>query len=183
MKTIKNYFEKFQYLKWHYQLLSILVTLILLVLFVKFLIWIAPIIGAILFILYVVTDGEIFSTMWTNYKQSKNPKPNPFFMTVYHWMTEQGVTELPVSTMQFTQGVEFPDITQGIYYIHIEKEISDELLADFEIKTRQAVRYMSDGITDCVISRSKREPFLAIKTRLLPANEMVSQKYQVEEDF
>lgn len=183
MKKIKEIFQQFLSLKWYYQVLFILVTLILLALFIRFLIWIVPIIGAILALLFIFTDGEIFSTMWESYQQSKQTPANPLVTTVYHWLTEDGVTELPVSTLQFVQGVECSDSNQGVFFIHLDKEISDELLLDFETKVRQRVKFISNAYTDCVVSRSNREPFLAIKVRLLSANEMLLQKNQVEEDF
>lgn len=183
MKKIKEVFQHFLSLRWYYQVLSVLVALLLLVLLIRFLIWIVPLIGAILALLFVFTDGEIFSTMWESYKKSKQTSANPLVTTVYHWLTEVGVAELPVSTLQFSQGVECFDNKQGVFFIHLDKEISDELLSDFETKVRQRVKFISNAYTDCVVSRSKREPFLAIKVRLLPANEMLLQKNQVEEDF
>ena len=183
MKIIKKFFKHFLSLKWYYQVLSVLVALLLLVLFIRFLIWIVPIIGAILALLFFITDGEIFSTMWESYKQSKQTPANPLVTTVYHWLTEDGVTELPVSSLQFVQGVECSDSKQGVFLIHLDKEISDELLADFETKVRQAVKFMSNDYTDCVVSRSKREPFLFIKVRLLSANEVLLKNHQAEEDF
>lgn len=183
MKIIKKCFKQFLSFKWYHQVLSVLVALLLLVLFIRFLIWIVPIIVVILAILFISTEGEIFSTMWESYKQSKQTPANPLVTTVYHWLTEDAVTELPVSTMEFVQGVECSDSNQGVFFIHLDKEISDELLANFETKVRQAVKFMSNGYTDCVVSRSKREPFLAIKVRLLAANEMLLKNHQTEEDF
>lgn len=183
MKIIKKCFKQFLSFKWYYQVLSVLVALLLLVLFIRFLIWIVPIIGVILTLLFVKTDGEIFSKMWESYEQSKQTPANPLVTTVYHWLTEDAVTELPVSTMEFVQGVECSDSNQGVFFIHLDKEISDELLANFETKVRQAVKFMSNGYTDCVVSRSKREPFLAIKVRLLAANEVLLKNHQTEEDF
>ncbi|MET3634478.1 hypothetical protein [Streptococcus porcorum] len=183
MKIIKNFFNQFLSLKWYHQVLSVLLVLILLVLFIRFLIWIVPIFGAILALLIIFTEGEIFSTTWESYKQRKQAPTNPLFITVYHRLTEQGVTELPVSTLQFTQGVEFPDFNQGVYFIHLEKDISDESLADFETKVRQEIKFLSNSLTDCVVSRSKREPFLAIKVRLVSSDEMLLQNHTEEEDF
>ena len=68
-------------------------------------------------------------------------------------------------------------------FIHINQEISDLLLEDFETKVRQVVKTLSNGSTDCVVSRSKREPFVAIKVRLVSADMMLMQKNQREEDF
>ncbi|MBY4973386.1 hypothetical protein K6V43_08400 [Streptococcus suis] len=183
MKKIKTTFNNFLSLKWYYQVLSVLVALLLLILLIRFLIWIVPVIGAILALLFLFTDGEIFPTMWESYKQHKQAPNNPLLTNVYHWLTETGVADLPVTTMQYSQGVEFPDGNQGLYFIHLDKEISDNLLADFETKVRQAVKFMSNGYTDCVVSRSKREPFLAIKVRLLSANEVLLKNQQAEEDF
>ena len=60
---------------------------------------------------------------------------------LYHWLTEEGVTELPISSLNFTQGVEVDE--PGTYFVHINKEISDEVLEDFEMKVRQFVKTMS----------------------------------------
>ena len=184
MKKVQSVFRKFISLKWYYQLAIALVSAVTVALLIKFLIWFVPIIGAILALLLVFTEGEIFSTMWESYKQRKQAPNNPLFVTVYHRLTECCVTDLPVSTLQFVQGVEFPDINQGLYFVHLEKEISDELLWEFETRVRQTVKFMSNDLTDCVVSRSNREPFLAIKVRLVSADDMILiQKNQMEEDF
>ena len=184
MKQIRQIIRKINSLKWYYQLAIALTSTGVVALLVKFLIWFVPIIGAILALLFVFTGGEIFSTMWESYKQRKQAPTNPLFITVYHRLTEHCVTDLPVSTLQFVQGVEFPDINQGLYFVHIEKEITDELLWDFETRVRQTVKFVSNGLTDCVVSRSMREPFLAIKVRLVSANDMILiQTNQREEDF
>lgn len=183
MKKIQTAFNNFLSLKWYYQVLSVLVALLSLVLLIRFLIWIIPIFGAILALLIIFTEGEIFSTIWESYKQRKQAPSDPLLTNVYHWLSEEGVADLPVTTMQFPQGIEFPDENQGLYFVHIDKEISDELLADFETKVRQEVKFMSNNLTDCVVSRSKLEPYLAIKIRLIPATQMLLRKNQVEEDF
>lgn len=168
-------------LSWYSQLAIALTSIAIVALLVKFLIWFVPFIGAILVLLFVFTNGEIFSTMWESYKQSKQTSANPLVTNIYHWLTENGVTELSVSTLQFVQGVEYSE--NGVFFIHLDKEISDELLADFETKVRQVVKNMSNDSTDCVVSRSKREPFVAIKVRLVSADMMLMQKNQIEEDF
>lgn len=86
-----------------------------------------------------------------------------------------------ISSLKFTQGVEADK--PYTYFVHIDKEITDELLESFETKVRQVVKTLSNGSTDCVVSRSKREPFLAIKVRLVSADTMLVQKNQREEDF
>ncbi|MDU4838719.1 MAG: hypothetical protein E6X66_07985, partial [Streptococcus salivarius] len=53
----------------------------------------------------------------------------------------------------------------------------------FESKVRQFVKSLSNGFTDCIVSCSKREPFLAIKIRLIASNEVLVQKQHKEEDF
>lgn len=53
----------------------------------------------------------------------------------------------------------------------------------FESKVRQFVKSLSNGFTDCIVSCSKREPFLAIKIRLIVSNEVLVQKQHKEEDF
>ncbi len=181
MKNIQNFLRKFISLKLYYQLAIALTSAAIVALLVKFLIWFVPLIGAILVLLFIFTDGEIFSTIWENYKHSKQTSANPLITNIYHWLTENGVTELPVSSLEFVQGVEYSD--NGVFFIHLDKEISDELLADFETKVRQAVKFMSNGYTDCVVSRSRREPFLAIKVRLVSADIMLMQRNQREEDF
>lgn len=178
---MKNFVRKIMELSWYSQLAIALTSTTIVALLVKFLIWFVPFIGAILVLLFVFTNGEIFSTMWESYKQSKQTSANPLVTNIYHWLTENGVTELSVSTLQFVQGVEYSE--NGVFFIHLDKEISDELLADFETKVRQVVKNMSNDSTDCVVSRSKREPFVAIKVRLVSADMMLMQKNQREEDF
>ena len=169
-------------LKWYYQLLIGSVIFVLLALLLKFLLWIVPfILGSLLF-LWLVTDGEIFSLAWHRYKQRSQTAINPLFDSFYNWLTEVGVTELPISSLTFVQGVEVAE--QGIYFVHINQEISDLLLEDFATKARQVVKTMSNDSTDCVVSRYKRDPFLAIKVRLVSTNDMIlMQKPQREEDF
>ena len=112
-------------LSWYSQLAIALTSIAIVALLVKFLIWFVPFIGAILVLLFVFTNGEIFSTMWESYKQSKQTSANPLVTNIYHWLTENGVTELSVSTLQFVQGVEYSE--NGVFFIHLDKEISDEL--------------------------------------------------------
>lgn len=184
MKKLQTIIRKFISLKWYYQVAIGSVSAVTVALLIKFLIWFVPIVGAILAILFVFTDGKIFSTMWESYKQRKQDPTNPLFITIYHRLTEHCVTDLPVSTLQFIQGVEFPDLNQGLYFVHLEKEISDELLWEFETRVRQTIKFVSNGLMDCVVSRSMREPFLAIKVRLVSADDMILiQKNQMEEDF
>ena len=178
---MKKLVTKFMKLEWYYQLFVALISFALLALLLKFLLWIAPfILGSLLF-MWLVTDGEIFSLAWHQYKQRSQTAINPLFDSFYNWLTEVGVTELPISSLTFVQGVEVAE--QGIYFVHINQEISDFLLEDFATKVRQVVKTLSNGSTDCVVSRSKREPFLAIKVRLVSADTMLVQKNQREEDF
>lgn len=179
---MKNFLRKIMELKWYYQLLIGSVIFVLLALLLKFLLWIVPfILGSLLF-LWLVTDGEIFSLAWHRYKQRSQTAINPLFDSFYNWLTEVGVTELPISSLTFVQGVEVAE--QGIYFVHINQEISDLLLEDFATKARQVVKTMSNDSTDCVVSRYKRDPFLAIKVRLVSTNDMIlMQKPQREEDF
>ena len=169
-------------LSWYSQLAIALTSTAIVALLVKFLIWFVPFIGAILVLLFVFTNGEIFSTMWESYKQSKQTSATPLVTNIYHWLTENGVTELSVSTLQFVQGVEYSE--NGVFFIHLDKEISDELLADFATKVRQVVKTMSNDSTDSVVKRVKREPFLAIKVRLVSTPDMMLMTPpQREEDF
>lgn len=183
MEKVQNAFRKFMSLKLYYRIAIALASTGVVVLLVKFLIWIIPIFLGILALLFVVTDGEIFSTIWESYKQKKQAPTNPLYRNFYHWLTEEGVTELPVVTLQFLQGVEFPDMNQGLYFVHINKMISEQELLDFELKVRQAVKYFSNGHIDAIVSKARREPFLAIKIRLVSSDEVATKKRQVEEDF
>lgn len=168
---MKKLVTKFMKLEWYYQLFVALISFALLALLLKFLLWIAPfILGSLLF-MWLVTDGEIFSLAWHQYKQRSQTAINPLFDSFYNWLTEVGVTELPISSLTFVQGVEVAE--QGIYFVHINQEISDFLLEDFATKVRQVVKTMSNDSTDCVVSRYKREPFLAIKVRLVSTPDMM----------
>ena len=179
---MKKILKKLKELEWYYQIFIASITFVLIALLLKFLLWIVPfILGSLLF-LWLVTDGEIFSLAWHRYKQTSQTAVNPLFDNFYNWLTEVGVTELPISSLTFVQGVEVAE--QGIYFVHINQEISDLLLEDFATKARQVVKTMSNDSTDCVVSRYKRDPFLAIKVRLVSTNDMIlMQKPQREEDF
>lgn len=179
---MKNFVRKTMELEWYYQLFIASITFVLLALLLKFLLWIVPIILGSLLIMWLVTDGEIFSVAWHRYKQRSQTAINPLFDSFYNWLTEVGVTELPISSLSYTQGVEVAE--QGIYFVHIDKEISDEALEDFATKVRQVVKTMSNDSTDSIVKRVKREPFLAIKVRLVSTHDMMlMQKTQREEDF
>ena len=168
---MKKLVTKFMKLEWYYQIFIASITFVLIALLLKFLLWIVPfILGSLLF-LWLVTDGEIFSLAWHRYKQRSQTAINPLFDSFYNWLTEVGVTELPISSLTFVQGVEVAE--QGIYFVHINQEISDFLLEDFATKVRQVVKTMSNDSTDCVVSRYKREPFLAIKVRLVSTPDMM----------
>lgn len=179
---MKKILKKLKELEWYYQIFIASITFVLIALLLKFLLWIVPfILGSLLF-LWLVTDGEIFSLAWHRYKQRSQTAINPLFDSFYNWLTEVGVTELPISSLTFVQGVEVAE--QGIYFVHINQEISDLLLEDFATKARQVVKTMSNDSTDCVVSRYKRDPFLAIKVRLVSTNDMIlMQKPQRKEDF
>ena len=179
---MKKILKKLKELEWYYQIFIASITFVLIALLLKFLLWIVPfILGSLLF-LWLVTDGEIFSLAWHRYKQRGQTAINPLFDSFYNWLTEVGVTELPISSLSYTQGVEVAE--QGIYFVHIDKEISDEALEDFATKVRQVVKTMSNDSTDSVVKRVKREPFLAIKVRLVSTHDMMlMQKTQREEDF
>ena len=179
---MKKILKKLKELEWYYQIFIASITFVLIALLLKFLLWIVPfILGSLLF-LWLVTDGEIFSLAWHRYKQRSQTAINPLFDSFYNWLTEVGVTELPISSLTFVQGVEVAE--QGIYFVHINQEISDLLLEDFATKARQVGKTMSNDSTDCVVSRYKRDPFLAIKVRLVSTNDMIlMQKPQREEDF
>ena len=179
---MKKLVTKFMKLEWYFQLFIALISFALLALLIKFLIWIVPTLFGILLLIWVATQGEIFFIPWQRYKQRNQTSDNPLYEKLYHWLTEEGITELPISSLNFTQGVEVTG--EGIYFVHIDKEISDEALGNFETKVRQVVKTMSNDSIDCVVSRSKREPFLAIKVRLVSTHDMMlTQKSQREEDF
>lgn len=179
---MKNFLRKIMELEWYYQLLIGSVIFALLALLIKFLLWIVPVAFGVLMLIWIVTNGEIFFIPWQRYKQRNQISDNPLYEKLYHWLTEEGTTELPISSLIFAQGVEVAE--RGIYFVYIDKEISDGTLEDFETKVRQVVKTMSNDSTDCVVSRSKREPFIAIKIRLVSTNDMIlMQKPQREEDF
>ena len=178
---MKKLLKSLRELEWYYQLFISLISFVLLAFLIKFLNWIVPILLGLVIHLAVATQGEIFFIPWQRYKQRNQTAVNPLFDNFYNWLTEVGVTELPISSLTFVQGVEVAE--QGIYFVHINQEISDFLLEDFATKVRQVVKTLSNGSTDCVVSRSKREPFLAIKVRLVSADTMLVQKNQREEDF
>ena len=178
---MKKLLKSLRELEWYYQLFIALISFVLLAFLIKFLIWIVTIVLGLVIVLAVATQGEIFFIPWQRYKQRNQTAVNPLFDNFYNWLTEVGVTELPISSLTFVQGVEVAE--QGIYFVHINQEISDFLLEDFATKVRQVVKTLSNGSTDCVVSRSKREPFLAIKVRLVSADTMLVQKNQREEDF
>ena len=179
---MKNFVRKIMELEWYYQLFIALISFVLLALLIKFLLWIVPFVFGFLMLMWIFTNGEIFSLPWQRYKQRNQTSDNPLYKELYHWLTEKGVTELPISSLNFTQGVE--EAKPDTYFVHIDKEVTDELLESFETKVRQVVKTLSNGSTDCVVSRSKREPFIAIKIRLVSTNDMIlMQKPQREEDF
>jgi len=178
---MKKLLKSLRELEWYYQLFIALISFVLLAFLIKFLIWIVPILLGLVILLAVATQGEIFFIPWQRYKQRNQTAVNPLFDNFYNWLTEVGVTELPISSLTFVQGVEVAE--QGIYFVHINQEISDFLLEDFATKVRQVVKTLSNGSADCIVSRSKREPFLAIKVRLVSADTMLVQKNQREEDF
>lgn len=178
---MKKLVTKFMKLEWYYQLFIALISFVSLALLIKFLLWIVPFVFGFLMLMWIFTNGEIFSLPWQRYKQRNQTSDNPLYKELYHWLTEKGVTELPISSLNFTQGVE--EAKPDTYFVHIDKEVTDELLESFETKVRQVVKTLSNGSTDCVVSRSKREPFLAIKVRLVSADTMLVQKNQREEDF
>lgn len=179
---MKKLVTKFMKLEWYYQLFIALISFVSLALLIKFLLWIVPFVFGFLMLMWIFTNGEIFSLPWQRYKQRNQTSDNLLYEKLYHWLTEEGVTELPISTLNFTQGIE--EDKPDTYFVHINKEISDELLAEFETKVRQVVKTMSNDSTDSVVKRVKREPFLAIKVRLVSTHDMMlMQKPQKEEDF
>jgi len=178
---MKKLVTKFMKLEWYYQLFITLISFVSLALLIKFLLWIVPFVFGFLMLMWIFTNGEIFSLPWQRYKQRNQTSDNPLFKEIYHWLTEEGVTELPISSLNFTQGVEVDE--PGTYFVHINKEVSDELLENFEAKVRQFVKTMSNGSTDSIVKRAKREPFLAIKVRLVSADTILIQQNQREEDF
>ncbi len=179
---MKKILKKLKELEWYYQLFVALISFVLLALLIKFLLWIVPFVFGFLMLMGIFTHGEIFSVAWNRYKQRNQTSDNPLYEELYHWLSEKGVTELPISSLKFAQGVEIAG--QGIYFVYIDKEISDEALEDFATKVRQVVKTMSNDSTDCVVSRYKREPFLAIKVRLVSTPDMMLMNPpQREEDF
>ena len=168
---MKKLVTKFMKLEWYYQLFIALISFVSLALLIKFLLWIVPFVFGFLMLMWIFTNGEIFSLPWQRYKQRNQTSDNLLYEKLYHWLTEEGVTELPISTLNFTQGIE--EDKPDTYFVHINKEISDELLAEFETKVRQVVKTMSNDSTDSIVKRVKREPFLAIKVRLVSTHDMM----------
>lgn len=150
----------------------------------KFVLLLFPVFFVISALIFISTDGEIFTILWQRYKQSQlgyeaNPSLEENF---YNWLTEQGVTELPISSIQFLQGVERHP-KDGIYYIHLNEEIPTDGLDTFAMKARQQMKLLSFGHYDCVIALVKKEPFLAIKVRIVKSSDVELQNTVKKEDF
>ncbi|MBZ2160238.1 hypothetical protein K1I93_09260 [Streptococcus australis] len=176
-----KYFKKYLLLKWYYQLTIALTSLVLIALLIKFLIWVVPIILGILALLFFITEGEIFTMLWEEYKKSKQPTISPICSKLYDWLSEEGVSELPLNTKKFLQGIEYA--TPDIFYVHLKETPPDKTLENFETNVRQQIKVLSQENTDGVVSIVEQEPFLAIKVRLTPASEVQYHGQHFEEDF
>lgn len=184
MNNLKKLFNKFMSLPWYYKLLISLVTICSGILLYYALKWLLGILIIIATVLFILTDGELFKDSWNRYKQSQNSNSNKFSYKIYHWLTEEGVSDLPISTLQYTQGVELDDVIKGIYFIHLNSDINEEGLNNFESKVRQKIRITSNNLIDCIVTKSKKEPYEAIKVRLCDFNELAKTRAQSnKEDF
>ena len=114
---MKKLVTKFMKLEWYYQLFIALISFVSLALLIKFLLWIVPFVFGFLMLMWIFTNGEIFSLPWQRYKQRNQTSDNLLYEKLYHWLTEEGVTELPISTLNFTQGIE--EDKPDTYFVHI----------------------------------------------------------------
>jgi len=80
---MKKLVTKFMKLEWYYQLFIALISFALLALLLKFLLWIAPFILGSLLLMWLVTDGEIFSVAWQRYKQKGQTTDNPLYEELF----------------------------------------------------------------------------------------------------
>lgn len=184
MQNIISFIKKILTLKWYYQLSIALAGLVLIALLIRFLIWFVPILLAILALLFILTDGEIFTDIWNSYRKSKQEPTNPLFTNIYHWLTEN-VNDLPLNTKEYSQGIEWHSQTEaGVYYVHLKKRIdNDDLLSDFKRNLRQEITIRSNKKVDAIVNTVEQDPFLAIKIRLVPAVETLAKEQRFEEDF
>ncbi len=104
MKQFSRVLRKIISLKWYYQLLLTLIIVVSAFALYKLLSWLLRFILGGLFLIGLFTEGKAFYMMWNNYKQSKQAPANPLYGNFYHWLTEEGVIELPIATLKFTQG-------------------------------------------------------------------------------
>lgn len=179
-----KYFKKYLSLKWYYQFTIALTSVVLIALLIKFLIWIVPIILGIMTLIFFISEGEIFTVLWEEYKKRRQQALPPIYNNLYHWLSEGGVDELPLNTLLCLQGIEWNSNTNpDIFYVHLKEAISDRTLKSFESAVRQQIKVLSQENTDGIISIVKREPFLAIKLRLAPASEVQFHGQHFEEDF
>ena len=183
MQNIISFIKKILTLKWYYQLSIALTGLVLIALLIKFLIWIVPILLAILALLFILTDGEIFTDILNSYRKSKQEPTNPLFTNIYHWLTEN-VNDLPLQTKIATQGIEWDSEREpNIYYVNLKYKIDDDKLSNFESRLRQEVQICSTEINDAIVTIVKRNSFIAIKVRIVSAMELSIKEQEIREDF
>lgn len=146
--------------------------------------WILGVFIIVMLVLFISTDGEIFSELWNQYRQGKNLKNNSSSF-LYHWLTEEGTSDLPISTNQYLQGVEIDNTSnEEIYYIHLKHRIDNIFLEHFESSVRQIIQQQSNCLNDCVVSKVQREPFEAIKIRVCRSCDLTYLRAQENiEDF
>lgn len=178
----RRFWTWFVRLHWGYKVALATSLIVCLFLLYKLLIWLLPILFLIFGLIYLFTEGEVFSLFWVMIKQRLGYDHNNVVDNFYNWLTESGVSELPISTIQFLQGVE-AYTKEGVYFIHLNERISTDTLDSFTIKVRQQINFLSSGCQDCVVSIVEKEPLLAIKVRLLSSDDLFLQNSVKKEDF
>lgn len=169
-------------LHWMYLIALTIVLIVITVLLVKFIVWLLPFVSLIALLIFVYTDGEIFTMLWDKFKLAKFGGVGANIATpFYNWLAEEGISNLPISTNKYWQGIEVGN--DSTYFIHLKDKISEEVLSTFEMSVRQQVQLLSNNFNDCIVVLVRKEPFLAIKVRIVAANDIHLQDTVLEEDF
>ncbi|MBJ6746160.1 hypothetical protein JEQ21_06780 [Streptococcus sp. 121] len=179
---LKKIGEILSNLHWIYLIALTIVLIVISVLLIKFIIWLLPFVSLIAILIFVYTDGEIITMVWDKFKLAKFGGIGANIATpFYNWLTEEGISNLPISTSKYWQGIEVGN--DSTYFVHLKDKISEEILSTFEMNVRQQVQLLSNDFNDCIIVPVRRDPFLAIKVRIVPANDVRLQDTVLEEDF